>query len=66
MAHTTHANDTWQRVQTANTTHMEQRARQCATHTIQRDYAREQHDDTQTMSRANNNQTINEKYFSWY
>ena len=31
------------------------------------DYAREQHDDAQTMSGANNNkQIINEKYLSWY
>ena len=69
MAHMTHAHDVWQRVRTAHTkqhvrtAHTKQRARQCATHTSQR----EQHDDTQMMSRANNNkQIINEKYFSWY
>jgi hypothetical protein len=36
------------------------------TRTNQRDYAREQHDDAQTISRANNKQIINEKHFGWY
>jgi hypothetical protein len=33
-------------------------ARQCATRVSQRDYAREQHDDAQTMLRPNNNKQI--------
>jgi hypothetical protein len=63
---TTHAHDVCQRVWTARATHAKQHARQCATRTSQCNYAREQHDDAQTMSRANNKQIINEKYFIWY
>jgi hypothetical protein len=50
-----------------STRHAKQRARQRATHVSQRNYAREQHDDAQTMPHTNNNeQIINLKYLSWY
>jgi hypothetical protein len=39
-------------------TRARQCARQCVTRVSQRDYAREQHDDAQTLHRANNNKQI--------
>ena len=63
---TTHAHDVRQRMGMARATSAKQRARQCATRTSQRDYAHEQHNDVETMSRANNEQIINDKYFSWH
>jgi uncharacterized FlaG/YvyC family protein len=44
------------RTPTTRYAYAKQHAQQHATHTSQRDYAREQHDDVQTMSRANNKQ----------
>jgi hypothetical protein len=38
--------------------HVERRTRQRVTRASQRDYAHEQHGDTQTTSRANNNKQI--------
>jgi hypothetical protein len=64
--HTRHSRTTHGDAREATLRHAKQHARQCATRVSQREYAREQHDDAQTMSRANNKQIINEKYFSWY
>jgi hypothetical protein len=63
---TTCANGTRDDAREAARRHAKQRAWQRATRASQHDYAHEQHDNAQTMSRANNKQIINEKYFSWY
>ena len=63
---TTCANGTRDDAREAARRHTKQRAWQRATRASQHVYAHEEHDNAQTMSRANNKRMINEKYFSRY